>query len=197
MSADVSTTAQLVRQLLAANGKALLTVESDSMEPLLLVNERIQIETITVAQLELGDIVTVVASDALYTHRYFGCLTKHDARFLVTRGDQPLAYDPAWSEKQLLGRVTLCKKRETALDLRQGVGRRLNQHLTAIAGFENWLYDGRSPTLKRLEQFETRLLGRNWRDNAIQHLLLRAIRGFLLRWSRVMVFLAVKIANNE
>lgn len=185
---------RLVRQLLAERGQATLMVESDSMEPILSVGQQIQIESVSADQLQCGDMITVVASDALYTHRYFCTLSHKGKRFLVTRGDQPLAYDPTWTESQLLGRVVACEKRSGWLSLRRGGGRWLNTHLTHIARFENWLYDDSPLDPERFAMFETRLLGRWWRQDRWRHMILRAMRGFWLRWSRLWVFITVIVA---
>lgn len=193
---DASTTAQLVRQLLNSKGRATLTIESDSMAPLFVPMDCIQIEAVSVDQLRQGDIVTVVAKDALYTHRYFQTLVHHNRRYLLTRGDQPLAYDPAWLESQLLGRVVKCEKQSASLILSSGIGRRLNRHLTTIARFENWLYGQGTPNMAQLANFETRLLGRWWRQDRVRLTLLRAMRGFWLRWSRLWVYLAVMYASK-
>ena len=194
---DASTIAHLVRLLLVEQGQATLTVESSSMEPLLAVETRIRIEAAPLDQLCWGDIVTVAAPDALYTHRYVQTLTHNGQRFLVTRGDQPLAYDPAWRASQLLGRVIACEQPSGWLSLQHGAGRWLNRHLAAIARFENWLYSSGVPTFDSLAAFETRLLGRWWRQDRIRLWLLRIMRGCWLRWSRVAVAMVVFVTKSS
>lgn len=193
---SAETTARLLRDLLAEGKHASLTIISESMEPLLLVGDQVRIEAVAIGALQQGDIITIESSKALYTHRFCTALSADDARYLITRGDQPLAYDPPWPESALIGRIVACKRNDKWLDLRSGSGKRLNRHLAQIAAFEEIIYGGANPHLGSLQTDEQRLLGRWLRQTPVRHFILRAIRSSFLRWSRMLVRIAYAAAGS-
>lgn len=110
-----------------------LTLDSDSMAPLLRCGDQIFLEPVAYTQLRPGDVITVLKQSQFLTHRYWGTIRKGNSVFLITRGDRPLIFDPLWPASSLVGRVVACHRRGRRLNLKEGPGARLNRRLAGLA----------------------------------------------------------------
>ena len=90
-----------LRQLLNSGATIPIFVESESMSPLLKTGDKLSLQTASVDDLCVGDIITLEQSDHLLTHRFYGIKNG----LLQTRGDRNLAMDGLQSPDCLLGKM--------------------------------------------------------------------------------------------
>ena len=130
---DAALLAALLRDSLSKGQQPRLTINSNSMTPLLRQGDEIIIESVTLEQLEPGDILTLTTDSYLLTHRYWGQEQQEGNTYLITRGDQPLVFDPLWPTAALMGRVLARQRQRKVLALDAGWGKWLNGRLTILA----------------------------------------------------------------
>ncbi len=135
--------AAMLRESMQLGQKPNLTLTSNSMSPLLKSGDQVTIQPVLNAQLQTGDIITVIDSHdttQLLTHRYWGTAHRHESVQVITRGDRPLFFDPPISPEKIVGMVILRRRNGRILNLQQGKGKWLNRQLTALAALEiKWL----------------------------------------------------------
>jgi hypothetical protein len=140
---DPSTVAELLRDGMKHGQRPYLTITSGSMRPLIHIGDEVQLEPVGPADLQVGDIITIVAPATLLTHRFYGWIEKDGQSWLLTRGDRYLNADSPWSAGLLVGRVIARRRQNQRLVLREGRGRWLGRHVAYIAAAEGSLF---SPT---------------------------------------------------
>jgi len=136
--ADVDATllAALLRESMRKGQQPQLTIDSNSMAPLLQIGDQIILASVTLEQLQPGDLLTVTTEPYLLTHRYWRQWPHADTVYLLTRGDRPLWFDRPWPADCLLGRVVARQRQGKILSFRQGWGKWLNDKLTSLATLE-------------------------------------------------------------
>lgn len=135
-----SVVADLLRDSMAQGQKPYLTITSGSMRPLLHVGDEVQLEPVTLADLNEGDIITIAAPAALLTHRFWGWVDKEGQRFMVTRGDRFLLPDSPWAPTHLVGRVLARRRQRQVLHLRQGKEAWVGRYVARVAAAEGRLF---------------------------------------------------------
>ncbi|HSM59007.1 MAG TPA: hypothetical protein VK879_22820 [Candidatus Sulfomarinibacteraceae bacterium] len=118
----------------------LLTVTSNSMRPLFQQGDQVGLCPTALQHLAPGDVVLLRDGNTFLTHRFCGLRQAESETTLLTRGDRPLTLDPPWSPNSYVGRVTTLHRSGRVLDLDQGVGRWLNQHLGRLARWEAHMF---------------------------------------------------------
>ena len=91
-----------LREALHKGEKPALTVVSNSMSPLLEVNDQVILSSVNFETLKKGDIITVTQREALTTHR----VVWQDVQFVVTKGDRNLVLDEPTPYNQIIGKVS-------------------------------------------------------------------------------------------
>ena len=124
-----------------------LVVVSDSMAPLILSGDQVQIAPITHEALVAGDVVVVSGSQELLTHRFWGLLATENELQLITKGDRPQHFDQPRNVDTLVGLVISRKRNSRLLNFRKGIGRWLNWLLTRLASLEIRLFSRAIPVL--------------------------------------------------
>ena len=76
--------ADLLRRALAGGQQPWLTITSNSMLPLLARGDQIQLAACSAETLPPGEIIVVVAADALLAHRYWRFVTQGGQTCLIT-----------------------------------------------------------------------------------------------------------------
>lgn len=138
---DPGVAGELLRQSLREGKQPHVTVASNSMLPLLRSGDRIQLAGVKVQELRRGDIIVIESPDDLIVHRYWSSQQEAGELFLMTRGDHLLLFDPRYSAKDLVARVTKRQRQDRQLDLTRGTGRWLNRCLANIAALEAYLLE--------------------------------------------------------
>ncbi len=136
-----SVVAELLRDGMKRGQRPYLTITSGSMRPLLHIGDEVQLEPVYPAELQVGDIVTVVAPVTLLTHRFYGWIEREGENWLLTRGDRFLTFDSLWHPEHLVGRVFARRRQHQRLLLR-GEGRSgwIGRHVAHIAAAEGHLF---------------------------------------------------------
>lgn len=166
---DAPIMASLLRRSLERGETPRLEISSNSMSPLLRRGDKILLEAITPEQLKSGDIITLVWPESLVTHRYWAKEGEPHAPRMLTRGDRPLVFDKPWPTEALIGRVNGRFRNGRTLSLTNGIGLRLNRHLTWLADLEfRWWGQPTSPRLIRPRGIR------------------RGIRGLIFAWATFM-----------
>lgn len=140
--ADVDATllAALLKESIGKGQQPQLTINSNSMAPLLRSGDRIILGSVTLEQLRPGDLLTLTIEPYPITHRYWGQWHHADAIHLLTRGDRPLLFDRPWPVDCLIGRVVARERQGKLLSLQQGWGKWLNDRLAWLVRAESqWL----------------------------------------------------------
>jgi signal peptidase I len=137
---DAALLATLLRESLQKGQHPRLTITSNSMTPLLHQGDEILLESITLGQLQPGDILTITTETYLQTHRYFGQKQQAGTPYLLTRGDQPLTFDTPWAMASVIGRVMARQRHSKMLFLHHGWGKWLNTQLSGLATAESHWY---------------------------------------------------------
>lgn len=138
MRIDPALISDLLQEGMAKGAIPFVTIISGSMLPLLRKDDQVGLESVTANLLRPGDIITFQTPTTLMTHRYWG---QHPSG-IITRGDRPLSFDPAWPPHQLVGRVIIRRRSGRELPLTHGLGKTLNTYLNALAHLETRLFAG-------------------------------------------------------
>jgi len=154
---EPSVVAELLREAMKNGQRPYLTITSGSMRPLIHVGDEVQLEPVCPADLQMGDIITIVAPATLLTHRFYGWIEKGNQNWLLTRGDRFLTCDSPWSDEHLVGRVFARRHHNQRLPLREGRGRWIGRHVAHIAAAEGSLFSpshtpGGSPSPQEQQQ---------------------------------------------
>lgn len=136
---DLAPLTALLKDGMLAGQMPFLRVTSGSMQPLLQVGDEVGVQSVTVAQLQPGDIVVVSDRNQILTHRFWKRQDAAQSSLIVTRGDRVLSYDQSWAADQLLGRAVVRRRHENMLWLDYGLGRALNRALAQISCYEGQL----------------------------------------------------------
>ena len=147
---DAALLATLLRESLHKGQHPRLTINSSSMIPLLRCGDKIILESVTLGQLQTGDILTLTTKSYLQTHRYWGHHEQGGRLTLLTRGDQPLLFDKPWLIEDLIGRVVGRQRQGKLLSLSDGWGKWLNSQLIKLATAESYWFSltpGQAPPL--------------------------------------------------
>lgn len=137
--------ASMLRERLERGETASIKVTSDSMAPLLLPDDVIGVAPIVAQALQPGMIITLAhAADRrqFLTHRFVAWAADGSEDYLLCRGDRNAWFDAPQPVEALVGQVIWRRRGGTVLDLREGRGRWLDEHLARWAAREQrWLAD--------------------------------------------------------
>lgn len=114
--------------------KGWFRVISDSMSPLIEVNERVLVRKEGLKQIRLGDIILFRIEDVFVTHRVIRKSWKNDHLYFVERGDRGGSASKIPFES-VLGRVVAIEKNGRLLRLDSGWGRMVN----TVLGINNYM----------------------------------------------------------
>jgi signal peptidase I len=134
---DNALLAELLKESMSKGIHPKLTINSNSMTPLLWCGDEILLEPITIDQIESGDLLTLTTESDLLTHRYWRRLVQEGQEFLITRGDRPLLFDAPVRPEQIIGRVCVRLRNGRQLHLCHGRGNWLNRQLAHLARAES------------------------------------------------------------
>jgi signal peptidase I len=155
---DATLLAALLRESMEKGQQPQLAINSNSMAPLLQSGDLIILASVTLEQIQAGDLLTLTTEPDLLTHRYWKQWQQADTVYLLTRGDRPLLFDKPWPVDCLLGRVVARQRQGKVLSLQQGWGKWLNDKLTWLAMIEShWfgIHPGQpTPVLTRPSHFK-------------------------------------------
>lgn len=133
---DLALLTGLLKDGMVAGQMPFLRVSSGSMRPLLRVGDEVGVQSVTLAQLQPGDIVVVSDRNQILTHRFWERQGAGRPLGFLTRGDRVLRYDKVWTADQLLGRAVVRRRKERMLWLDYGPGRWLNKSLAQMSQYE-------------------------------------------------------------
>lgn len=127
---------ELVRESLSSQGKARLRVISDSMAPLINIDDFVVIEQPALHEYKPGDIVVIDRKGELITHR----LVRLGIEKWYTKGDRFHALDDPISADDLIGKVIKIENQENHLDLKCKKWIRINRFRGWLANIEVEIY---------------------------------------------------------
>jgi len=127
---------ELVRESLSSQGIARLRVISDSMAPLINVDDFVIIERPPLQVYRCGDIVVIDRNEELITHR----LVRLGVEKWYTKGDRFHALDEPISADDLLGKVIEIESHDNHLNLMCRKWRRINRIRGWLANIEVEIY---------------------------------------------------------
>ena len=184
---DTAFLADMLRAGVEANKRPRLTIVSESMTPLLQVGDQVELEMVQPDNLRPGDIVVLEESHGMLTHRYWQTMEHSGEKYLVTRGDRPLAYDQPRPADDLIGRVVGRVRDGKSLPLDSGKGKRLNKRLGRMGKFENRQFaNGKQPLdWDMLSTPDGRVLGQQWQRSG-QRFTLRICCWILKQYARLL-----------
>lgn len=148
---DLALLTDLLKDGMIAGQMPFLRVSSGSMQPLLRVGDEVGVQSVTVEQLQPGDIVVVSDRAQILTHRFWERRDTGRHPGFLTRGDRVLSYDRVWTADQLLGRAVARRRRNRLLWLDYGPGCWLNRMLAQISRFEGKMLN-LAPSTHRLSE---------------------------------------------
>jgi len=129
-------TAELIKEGLTQGKLPYATVTSDSMSPLLLRGDEVQIAPVNAAKLKPGNVILLVKPDGLLVHRYWQTHHLPEGNFFITRGDRLPEFDPPTLEDRLVGEIIVRRRDSRQLSLTEGPGCWLNRRLTVISRWD-------------------------------------------------------------
>lgn len=163
---DLAPLTGLLKDGMLAGQMPFLRVTSGSMRPLLQVGDEVGVQSVTLEQLQPGDIVVVSDCNQILTHRFWKRQDAPQSSVFVTRGDRVLHFDQSWAADQLLGRAVVRRRHERMLWLDYGLGRWLNRALAQISRYEGRLLnlspspcpESRQPSSRELVRLPLRMV---------------------------------------
>jgi signal peptidase I len=120
-------------ELFEKEKKGWFRVISDSMSPLIEVNERVLVRKEGLKQIRLRDIILFGDMDVLVTHRVVGRIYENGRLYLLQKGDRGGSASKIPSES-VLGRIVAVEKNGRLLRLDCGWGRMVN----TLLGINNY-----------------------------------------------------------
>jgi hypothetical protein len=133
---DPALTAELIKEGLTQGKLSYATVTSDSMSPLLLRGDEVQIAPVNAAKLKPGNVILLAKPDGLLVHRYWQTRHLPEGTFFITRGDRLPEFDPPTPEDCLVGEIIVRRRGSRQLSLTYGPGCWLNRRLTVISRWD-------------------------------------------------------------
>jgi signal peptidase I len=126
----------LVKQSLATQGFARLRVISDSMIPLLNIDDIVLVEQVPLRDYRRGDIIVVIRNGEFITHR----LVRLTRDFWYTKGDRFHYLDEPISPDEIVGKVTAIERRDSYIDNNHLAMRVINRYRGWKANLEVEVY---------------------------------------------------------
>jgi len=130
----------LLRQSMEEGRAPYLDVISDSMSPLIVSGDQVQISSTNRDALKVGDVVVMQGNNELLTHRFWGLINLDAQVQIITKGDRPQHFDHPHDAGTLVGLVIARRRNRRLMDLTKGVGNWLNRWLTALAKVDYHLF---------------------------------------------------------
>ncbi len=130
----------LLRQSMEEGLAPYLNVISDSMSPLILNGDQVQISSTSCDSLNVGDVVVMQGSKELLTHRFWGLVNTDRQVQIITKGDRPQHFDHPHDAGTLVGLVIARRRNQRIMDLTQGAGQWLNRRLATLARVDYQLF---------------------------------------------------------
>jgi hypothetical protein len=130
----------LLRQSMDEGRAPYLNVISDSMSPLIVSGDQVQISSTNRDALKVGDVVVMQGNNELLTHRFWGLIDLDAQVQIITKGDRPQHFDHPHDAGTLVGLVIARKRNRRLMDLTKGVGYWLNRWLTTLAKVDYHLF---------------------------------------------------------
>lgn len=113
----------LGRALADSGASFRVEVRGFSMYPFLRDGDEVELVPVLISEVELGDVVFFRSGDRLLAHRVVQIVADEQGTHLRTRGDSFLQEDPAISETNLVGLVTVVYRRKRRRDRTIRLGR--------------------------------------------------------------------------
>ena len=132
---DPVLTVELIKQGLDQGKLPYATVTSNSMSPLFIQGDEVQIAPLNAARLKPGIVILLTSPAGLFAHRYWQSLSQPEGTFIITRGDRLPEFDPPTSDSCLVGEVVARRRGSRQLSLTNGPGGWLNR---SLATFSRW-----------------------------------------------------------
>lgn len=133
---DPALTAELINEGLAKGKLPYATVTSDSMSPLLLRGDEVQIAPVNAAELKPGVVILLAKPDGFLAHRYWQTCHQSDGTYFITRGDRSPEFDPPSPDNNLVGQIIARRRDSRRLSLTNGPGSWLNRRLAALSRWD-------------------------------------------------------------
>ena len=137
----------LLRQSMEEGRAPFLNVVSDSMSPLIVSGDQVQISSTNRDALRAGDVVVMRGKNELLTHRFWGLINTDVQAQIITKGDRPQHFDHPHDAATLVGLVTARRRNRRVMDLTKGVGNWLNRRLTTLARLDFRLFSASIPSM--------------------------------------------------
>jgi hypothetical protein len=141
----------LLRQSMEEGRTPYLNVISDSMSPLIISGDQVQISSASRDSLNIGDIVVMQGSKELLTHRFWCLITVDHQVQIITKGDRPQHFDHPHDAGTLVGLVTARRRNQRQMDFTQGAGKWLNRLLTTLARLDSRLFSASVPSTSKTD----------------------------------------------
>ena len=141
----------LLRQSMEEGKAPYLNVISDSMSPLIVSGDQVQISSASHDSLNVGDVVVVQGSKELLTHRFWDLITVDHKVQIITKGDRPQHFDHPHDAGTLVGLVTARRRNQRLMDFTQGAGKWLNRRLITLARLDYQLFSTSVPSTSKTD----------------------------------------------
>ena len=128
----------LVKESLATHGFARLRVISDSMVPLLEIDDVVLVEHAPMRDYRRGDIVVTFRNNEFITHRLIG-ITREK---WYTKGDRFHTLDEPITPDEVVGKVTVIERQNSHIDLNRLTWRVINRYWAWSSNLEVKFYKG-------------------------------------------------------
>jgi signal peptidase I len=126
----------LVKESLSSQGFARLRVISDSMVPLMDIDDIVLVEHAPLRDYIRGDIVVIFRNDEFITHR----LVRLRREQWYTKGDRFRFLDEPISPDEVVGKVIVIEQRDSQIDLNRRSWRVINRYKAWFANLEVEFY---------------------------------------------------------
>ena len=148
---------EMLRDELEAGRPVCCAVVSESMRPLLRSGDRVLLELVQSATIDLGDVLVHSSAGEWVTHRLVAMDQTRQPVLLITKGDAAAEPDRPWSIDELVARVRSVERKQHRLDLTAH-----NQRLLTRLARLDWQVgsSGRAGRIRRIQRRVLRVLAK-------------------------------------